>query len=196
MKADRHPVSAMSIHESLYVSRRSGLVTNCSQSLTSASVVDARILRIGSPCPPGSLRSEPLMRQTARRKRAVLPGRSLRGTPSRNPDGVAACGMRAGPSHALSERLFRTRVDLLAVPACKSEVSTVSRRLRGKQTAKRLLHRKYLICRKVGCIFVPSRSGNRCKFYRKQGRIYLLLVGETGRGAWKQEELSVAIFVR
>ena len=139
-------------------SGRSGLVTNCSQRLIIASVVGARILRIGSPCPPGSLRSEPLMRQTARRKKAVLPGRSLRGTPSRNPDGVAVCEMRAGPSHSLSERLFPTRVDLLAAPACKSKVSTASRRLHGKQTAKRLLHRKYLIRWGVGCTFVSSRS--------------------------------------
>jgi hypothetical protein len=61
-------MSAKSIHESLYVSGRSGLVTNCSQSLISASVVDTRILRIGSQRPPGSLRSEPSMCQTARRK--------------------------------------------------------------------------------------------------------------------------------
>src|SRR5208282_3361890 len=108
-------------------SGRSGLVTNCSQRLIIASVVDARILRIGSQFPPGSLRSEPLMRQTARRKRAVLPGRSLRGTPSRNPDGVVACGMRAGPSHSLSERLYRTPVDLLAAPAYKSGVSAARR---------------------------------------------------------------------
>jgi hypothetical protein len=56
------------------------------------------------------------MRQTARRKRAVLPGRSLREAPFHNPDGVAARGMRAAPGHSLSEKLCRTRVDLLAAP--------------------------------------------------------------------------------
>ena len=139
-------MGAISIHESLYVSGRSGLVTNCSQRLISASVVDTHILRIESQCPPGSLHSEPSMRQTARRKRAALPGRSLRGAPSHNPDGIAACGMRAGPSHSLSERLCRTPVDLLAAPACKSEVMAASRGLPRTQPAKRLLHRKELIC--------------------------------------------------
>jgi len=66
------------------------------------------------------------MRQTARRKRAALPGRSLRGAPSYNPDGVAARGLRAAPGHSLSERLCRTRAHLLAAPACKSEVSAAS----------------------------------------------------------------------
>jgi len=128
-----------------YVSGRSGLVTNCSQRLISASVVDTCILRIASRCPPGSLRGEPSMRQAARRKRAVLPGRILRLAPCHNPDGVVNRRMRGWPGHSPCERLGSTRVDLLAAPVCESEVPVAIGQLYCILRAERLLKGTSLI---------------------------------------------------
>ena len=105
---------------SYYVSGRSGLVTNCSQRLISASVVDTRILRIEFRCPPGSLRGEPSMRQTARRRRAARFGRSLRWAPCHNSDGVVTRRMRAAPGHSRCERLVAL-VLIYWLPLCASQ---------------------------------------------------------------------------
>jgi hypothetical protein len=77
---------------------------------------DACFLKVEFRFPPGSLRSEPSMRQAARRKRAALPSRILRIAACLNPDEVVIRRMRDCLGQSLGEGARGTNVDLLAPP--------------------------------------------------------------------------------